>query len=272
MMCPGGCCEGHFDWVCCNNGRTCAVSPTDCSAESAKTEVDAPANVPQLLDLVKAMACDDMMCPGGCCEGHFDWVCCNNGRTCAATPADCSAESVKVESRAHPNLQFCDPNTCTPPCHCDQVGIQQFCNCDADQKLEASAVPQFLDLVKTSACDGMICPGGCCEGHFDWVCCNNGRTCAVSPADCSAESAKGEVEAPAVRVLDVVKPFAGECDGTECCGGCCEGHYGWFCCPDCVHCAATPADCRAKSAARTSQRLLRRKSKRQLSRTFSFAT
>ena len=38
-------------------------------------------------------------------------------------------------------------------------------------------------------CDGVICPQddggeGCCVGHPDWICCDGGLNCAVTPDDC----------------------------------------------------------------------------------------
>merc|ERR1712002_716930 len=36
-----------------------------------------------------------------------------------------------------------------------------------------------------------------------------------------------------------------DCDGTICAGGCCEGSYQWFCCPDGDTCALNPSYCSA---------------------------
>ena len=33
------------------------------------------------------------------------------------------------------------------------------------------------------------------------------------------------------------------CDGTECPGGCCPYGHGWYCCPDGISCAVSPASC-----------------------------
>jgi len=34
-----------------------------------------------------------------------------------------------------------------------------------------------------------------------------------------------------------------QCDGTECPGGCCPYGHGWYCCPDGISCAISPAYC-----------------------------
>ena len=39
-----------------------------------------------------------------------------------------------------------------------------------------------------------------------------------------------------------------DCDGTICGGGCCEGNYQWFCCPDGIHCALNPSYCSASAS------------------------
>ena len=47
---------------------------------------------------------------------------------------------------------------------------------------------QLVKLAANKQCDGTECPGGCCEGHYDWVCCQTSDYCAATPDLCSYDA------------------------------------------------------------------------------------
>ena len=60
---------------------------------------------------------------------------------------------------------------------------------------------QLVKLAANKQCDGTECPGGCCEGHYDWVCCQTSDYCAATPDLCSYE-ARGLKKYHQIYVLD----------------------------------------------------------------------
>merc|ERR1712002_321770 len=104
----------------------------------------------------------------------------------------------------------------------------------------------ILKEVTSQDCDGTICAGGCCEGSYQWFCCPDGDTCALNPSYCSASpsipQASPSIPQASPKVASIkTEVTSQDCDGTICAGGCCEGSYQWFCCPDGATCALNPS-------------------------------
>ena len=70
---------------------------------------------------------------------------------------------------------------------------------------------------------------------MNWYCCPDDMYCVTTTtvADCPFFAAK------ALLVKMAAKK---QCEGTDCPTGCCP-EVNWYCCPDNMYCAATPADC-----------------------------
>ena len=65
---------------------------------------------------------------------------------------------------------------------------------------------QLVKLAANKNCDGTECPGGCCVGHYDWVCCQTSDYCAATPDLCSYE-ARGLKKYHQIYVLDLTITF-----------------------------------------------------------------
>merc|ERR1719410_1692249 len=145
--CPNGCCPGEYNWFCCTDGLHCAATEDNCPAtDNFFKMLGMKAKAKKVVK--GAAACDGTDCPAGCCTGEYDWFCCADGQYCAATEDDCPApKTIKL----------------------------------------ASMKAKSKKVVKgAAACDGTLCPAGCCVGEYDWFCCADAQYCAATEDDCPA--------------------------------------------------------------------------------------
>merc|ERR1711874_445384 len=128
--------------------------------------------------------CEGPECPGGCCPEE-NYICCDNGLFCAATPEDCPWKKNEIK-------QDCPGTECPGGC-CPNVGwfccpgdeycaaSEEYCKkTNIAEKMISMAAPK--KIIKQD-CPGTECPGGCCP-NVGWFCCPGDEYCAASEEYC----------------------------------------------------------------------------------------